>query len=388
MAFSVVIAVYDLWIFAVFLVLSILSTLWILIFMKRRKHLDYKRFQSLRDNQDSLLEIITGMQEIKLNNSELSKRWEWERVQVKLFKINMKTLLLNQYQRMGFLFINRFKNIFISYLAALQAIQGDMTLGMMLSLSYIIGQTNEPLRQIVNFFTSSQDAKISLERLHEIHQKSGEESLENGLALPISHSFQEDIVVEDVTFQYGGPNSPVILDDISLTIPKGKVTAIVGVSGSGKTTLMKLLLKFYDPVRGHIKLGIDDLSSIPGKLWRRNCGTVMQDGYIFSTSIARNVALSGEKIDRRKLYDAIEIANLSEFVKEQPSGYTTLLGAGGSGLSGGQKQRLLIARAVYKDPEFLFFDEATSSLDAENERIIMDNLDAFFAGKTVVIIAH
>lgn len=388
--FSVVLTLYNWKIFAVFFSLSVLSCIWVVLFLKKRKNLDYKRFQSLRDNQDSIMEIVAGMQEIKLNNSELSKRWDWERIQAKLFKINTKSLLLDQYQRIGFNFITQLKNIIISYIATVEVINGNISIGMMLSISYIIGQTNEPLRQLINFFRSLQDAKISTERLREIHAKESEEEFQMGDLKfnAINTDIHDDIILNDVSFKYGGPHSPSVLKNIDLVIPKGKITAIVGTSGSGKTTLLKLLLKFYQPLEGNIKIGLNDINSIDSKYWRKQCGTVMQDGYIFANTIARNIAVDGNEIDKDQLYKSIEVANITEYIKGLPAGLGTLLGANGNGLSGGQIQRLLISRAVYKNPNYLFFDEATSSLDANNEKIIMENLDSFFNGKTVVTIAH
>lgn len=388
--FSVVLTIYNWKIFAVFFSLSVLSCIWVVLFLKKRKNLDYKRFQSLRDNQDSIMEIVAGMQEIKLNNSELSKRWDWERIQAKLFKINTKSLLLDQYQRIGFNFITQLKNIIISYIATVEVINGNITIGMMLSISYIIGQTNEPLRQLINFFRSLQDAKISTERLREIHSKESEEEFQMGdfEFNALNTDIHDDIVLDNVSFKYGGPHSPTVLKNIDLIIPKGKITAIVGTSGSGKTTLLKLLLKFYQPLEGNIKIGLNDINSIDSKYWRKQCGTVMQDGYIFANTIARNIAVDGNEINKEQLYKSIEVANITDYIKGLPSGLGTLLGANGGGLSGGQIQRLLISRAVYKNPNYLFFDEATSSLDANNEKIIMENLDSFFNGKTVVTIAH
>ncbi|MEP7143444.1 MAG: peptidase domain-containing ABC transporter [Ferruginibacter sp.] len=393
LVFSVVLGIYSFDILFIFLAGSAFSVLWIILFLKRRKELDYKRFQQLSSNQNSLYELITGMQEIKLNNCETAKRWEWERIQAKLFKLNISGLALGQFQQTGNLFFTQLKNILISYLAAREVVSGNITLGMMLSVSYIIGQMNSPIEQLLDFFRSAQDAKISLERLGEIHNQENEEK-----ALPADEpllvemngrSFKsEDILLENVSFQYAGPDSPRILNDINIRIPRGKVTAIVGTSGSGKTTLLKLLLRFYEPSAGKIFVGNKELSALSPKWWRSQCGVVMQEGFIFSDTIARNIAVSDERIDEKKLLHAVRVSNIEGFIKDLPLGYTTRIGNSGNGISTGQKQRMLIGRAVYKNPGYLFFDEATSALDANNEKIIMENLDRFFEGKTVVVIAH
>ncbi|HAS41486.1 MAG TPA: ABC transporter ATP-binding protein [Microscillaceae bacterium] len=388
--FTAILYFYSLQIFLIFLVLSGVSIAWIFLFLAKRRKLDYKLFQGMRENQDSIFEIINGMQEIKLNQSELSKRWEWEHIQIRLFKLNIKSLSLAQYQNTGFHFINQLKNILISYIAAVETIQGTMTLGMMLSVSYIIGQTNGPIQQLIEFFRASQDAKISLERLQEIQEQKNEQEPANHL-LDLGHSdalINKDLHLENVSFRYGGPQSPLVLQNIDLHIPKGKITAIVGASGSGKTTLLKLLLKFYVPTEGKIILDHHPLEVIDNRQWRKHCGTVMQDGYIFNDNIAQNIAIDGADIDMERLLYAAKVANIDEFVDRLPLGYSTRLSSGGSGVSGGQRQRLLIARAVYKNPHYIFFDEATSALDANNEKVILDNLKEFFQGKTVVVIAH
>lgn len=392
LVFSVVLGIYSFKILFIFLAGSALSVLWITVFLKKRKELDYKRFEQLSNNQNSLYELITGMQEIKLNNCETRKRWEWERIQAKLFKLNIRNLVLEQYQQTGNLFFTQLKNILISYMAAREVVGGNMTLGMMLSISYIIGQMNSPIEQLLNFFRSAQDTKIVLERLGEIHNRENEEKeitiQKVGAAAVAPYPSQRgDIVLNDVSFQYnaGGPH---VLRDINLTIPSGKVTAIVGSSGSGKTTLMKLLLNFYEPARGTVSIDGTDLLSLSPRLWRNHCGVVMQEGFIFSDTIARNIAVTDEVIDEGRLLHAVKVSNIEEFIKELPLNYTTKIGNSGNGMSTGQKQRLLIARAVYKDPDYLFFDEATSALDANNEKVIMENLNRFFKGKTVVVIAH
>ncbi|MFA6770987.1 MAG: ATP-binding cassette domain-containing protein, partial [Bacteroidales bacterium] len=331
-------------------------------------------------------QLITGMQEIKLNSCENQKRWEWEHIQAKLFKLNIKGLALGQYQEAGGTLINQLKNIFITVLAATAVINGELTLGMMLSVQYIIGQLNAPLSNIIGFIRASQDAKISLERLAEVHEKQDEESPNQSLLIDIPIS--KPIDLDSLSFRYEGAGSPLVLKKVNLTIPSGKVTAIVGMSGSGKTTLIKLLLGFYKPVSGDIFYGGHRLSSISMSKWRERCGVVMQDGFIFSDTIARNIAPADQEIDNERLIKAVKIARIKEFIETLPMAYNTKIGQEGLGLSQGQKQRILIARAVYKDPEFIIFDEATNALDAKNEREIMKNLEEFFKGKTVVVVAH
>lgn len=392
LVFSVVMGLYNLKIFLVFFTGSIISITWIIMFLRKRKELDYKRFQQLSNNQNSMYELITGMQEIKLNNCETPKRWQWERIQAKLFKLNIGSLALEQYQQTGNIFFSQLKNILISYIAAREVVNGNMTLGMMLSISYIIGQMNSPVEQLLDFFRSAQDAKISLERLGEIHNREDEEKAvdptENAAALPVAYTEKGgSINLENISFQYSH-ESPSVLKDINMFIPEGKVTAIVGSSGSGKTTLLKLLLRFYDPVSGVIKINDDEFATLSPKTWRNQCGVVMQEGFIFSDTIARNIAVGDEHIDQKRLQHAVNVANLQGFIKELPLGFNTKIGNTGNGISTGQKQRILIARAVYKNPDYLFFDEATSALDANNEKVIMENLQHFFKGKTVLVIAH
>lgn len=384
--FGIVLLYYNVTIFLIFLVGSLLYISWILLFLKKRREIDYKRFNEQSRTRSSLVELITGMQEIKLNNSEKQKRWEWERIQAKLFKVNIEGLKLRQYQTSGSSFVNEGKNILISFFAAKSVIDGSMTLGMMLAVQYIIGQLNAPIDQLIGFVQSSQDAKISLERLGEIHNKDDEEDAEEH-AISIFPK-NRGIEIENLSFRYGGPRSDLVLKDINLTIPEGNVTAVVGVSGSGKTTLMKLLLKFYESTEGKIRIGGFDLANIKNRPWREKCGVVMQDGYIFSDTIANNIAVGENQIDNQRLLEAVRIARLNSFIESKSLGFNTKIGEDGNVLSGGEKQRILIARAVYKNPEFLFFDEATSSLDAENEKMIVENLEAFFQDKTVIVIAH
>jgi ATP-binding cassette subfamily B protein len=384
--FGIVLWIYDMRIFTIFIIGSILYFLWIYLFMKKRRELDFKRFNQLADNQSNLIQLITGMQEIKLNNCEKQKRWQWERIQARLFRVNIKSLSLSQYQQIGSIFINQTKNIFITFFAAKAVIDGDMTLGMMLAVQYIIGQLNSPIEQLINFMHTTQDAKISLERLGEIHQKKDEEDPdeEKVSILPGDKS----INISGVSFQYEGPHSEFVLKDVDLEIPESKITAIVGVSGSGKTTLIKLMLGFYPPTKGEIKIGDIDIRNISSRLWRQRVGSVMQDGFIFSDTIAKNIAVRDELTDKKQLLEAARIANIQEFVDSLPLGYNTKIGQEGHGLSQGQKQRILIARAAYSNPDYLFFDEATNALDANNERAIMENLEQFFKGRTVVIVAH
>lgn len=402
--YSVIIGFFHIELLAIFLAGGALSLIWISVFLKRRKVIDYSRFQEQRESQNSLLELVTGMQEIKLNNLERNRRWHWERVQVKLFKVNLKSLALEQFQETGFVLFSQLKNLLISYVAAKSVINGEITLGTMLSVSFIVGQMNGPLGQLLSFVKRAQDAKLSLDRLGEIHGK-GDEELDEDLILnnqarqnsavgmpdvpkTITLDSRAGIVLTGVSFGYGGPSSPQVLRDLNLHIPKGQVTAIVGMSGSGKTTLLKLLLKFYRPSQGEVLIDGVNLWNLSAKEWRQNCGTVMQEGHIFSDSIVRNIAAGDEAVDQIKLSHAIQVANLKDYISRAPLGLETKVGNSGIGMSGGQRQRLFIARAVYKDPEYIFFDEATSSLDANNEKAILDNLADFFKGRTVVVIAH
>ena len=377
---------YDPTILGIFLLGSALYIGWILLFMKRRRKLDYMRFQEAAANQSNIVQLIDGMQEIKLNDCEKQKRWEWERIQARLFQVSIKGLVLGQTQEVGGTFIDQTKNVVISFLAASAVIEGDMTLGMMVALQYIIGQLNAPLSQFIQFVQATQDAKISLERLSEIQEKDDEEPADEERIRMIPDN--ADIEFRGVTFQYDGPHSAKALDDVSVTIPADKVTAIVGASGSGKTTMLKLMLGFYTPTSGEVLLHDRRIAQYSPSCWRRACGTVMQEGYIFSDTIAGNIGVSDERPDMERVRRATRIANIDTFIDELPLGYNTKIGADGHGLSVGQKQRLLIARAAYKDAKYLFFDEATNSLDANNERTIMERLDRLFENKTVVVVAH
>lgn len=406
--FSIVLGIYSTQLLLIFVAGSVLSVTWVFLFLKQRRDLDYKRFLSMRENQSGIFELITGMQEIKLNNCERARRWEWERIQANLFKVNVKSLSLEQYQETGSSFFTQLKNIVVTYISATQVINNEITLGVMLSISYIIGQLNGPLGQIIEFIKSIQDSKMSLDRLSEIHNKPDEELDEehvfgkgNTLTAPINESdfpdsrfnsllneIDEGINIRNLFFRYGSPHVPWVLKNVNLHIPKGKVTAIVGASGSGKSTLLKLLLKFYPAQEGSISIDGTDISTIQASTWRSMCGTVMQDGFIFSDTLAKNIAVDGQKINEGRLLNAVVTANINDYVRKLPLGFSTKIGSAGSGLSGGQRQRLFIARAVYKDPSYLFFDEATSALDANNEKVIMKNLAHFFEGRTVIVIAH
>lgn len=395
MIMGAVLAYYNMQIFAVFFVGSVLYFFWIVLFLKRREALDYKRFSEISQEQSKVIELISGMQEIKLHNAEKQKRWGWEHIQARLFKVSLKGLILEQTQNIGSSIINQLKNIFIIFLSAKLVIDGSITLGTMLAISSIVGSLNGPVVQLINFIREVQDAKISLSRLGEIHDKEDESQQEEEQA----HDFPKncDIVIRDLSFRYIGSEAK-ILENLNLTIPANKITAIVGTSGSGKTTLMKLLLKFYEPQQGSIALNSPlhfgdmangmEIKRISQKSWRANIGTVMQEGYIFNDTIANNIAIGAAHIDREKLAYASDVANIKTLIEDYPLGFNTKIGMEGIGMSTGQKQRILIARAVYKDPEMLFFDEATSALDANNEKEIMEKLDVFFKNKTVVVIAH
>ena len=383
--FGLVLLYYQLNIFLVFFFFGSLYIGWVLLFLKRREQVDNQRFKELADNQNAVLEIIQGMQETKLQNSEAKRRWHWTHVQARLFRSNIRAMSIMQWQDGGAGFINQLKDILISFLAAKGVIDGEMTLGMMLAVQYIAGQLNGPLQQLIVLIRQGQDAGISLSRLGQIHAVPNEEQVERPQLDIFTGS--SDIDVKNVSFRYN-PESDYVLKNINLHIPAGKITAIVGTSGSGKTTLIKLLLGFFEPSAGSIRVGASTLSGIRKRIWRRRCGAVMQDGYIFSDTIANNIAESDETVNVSKLALSTEVANIQDFIHELPLKYNTMIGAQGNGVSQGQRQRLLIARAVYKNPDFLFFDEATNALDARNEKIIVENLNTFFEGKTVIVVAH
>lgn len=384
--YGIIMAGYNLAILGIFVLGSILYILWVILFLRRRRKLDYMRFQAAALNQSNIVQLINGMQDIKLNNCENTKRWEWERIQAKLFNISVKGLALGQTQQVGGVFIDQTKNVLISFIAAQSVINGEMTIGMMMAMQYIIGQLNAPISQFIGFIQATQDAKISLERLNEIHDKEDEEPESNKFITEIPQYASIDF--KNVIFQYEGPNSEKVLDGINLSIEPNKITAIVGSSGSGKTTMLKLILGFYQPVDGVITLGNVNLDKYSDRIWRSNCGVVMQDGYIFSDTILNNISLSDEIPDEERVKQAVKIANIEDFIDSLPLGYSTRIGADGHGLSTGQKQRILIARAAYKRANYLIFDEATNSLDANNEKVIMESLNKLFKDKTVIVVAH
>ena len=384
--FSIVLLSYNWLVFAIFMLGSLLYGGWLALFLRRRKVLDYELFEQQAINNNKTYEFITSMQEIKLQDCEQRRRWEWEDVQADLFNVQMKSLKLQQTQEAGSIFINELKNIVITVVAATAVIHGQLTLGMMLAVQYIIGQLNSPVEQLMSFFYSVQDVRISLERINEIHRMDDENG-KQGLETSVTDE-TKGIDMENINFKYDPHALKTIIDDVSLTIPKGKVTAIVGASGSGKTTLIKLMLGYYPVLGGQITIGGTDVNTLNKKWWRRQCGVVMQDGVIFSETIARNIAVDDKEIDKQRLQTAAEIACIHNYVMELPLKYNTKIGRDGVGLSQGQKQRILIARAVYKNPDYIFLDEATNSLDANNERMIVEHLDEFYKGKTVVIVAH
>ena len=384
LVFGVVLLIYSLPIFLIFFFFSVVYMLWIFIFLKKRKEVDYMAFAHLSEDKASLIEMIQGMAEIKLQGSQLKRRWKWANIQSKLFSVQMKALSIAQYQEAGALSINRLKDILITFVAAKAVLDGQITLGMMLAIQYIIGQLNGPLAQLIGYVRSAQDAQIGMERLSEIHNADNEADTAQNKLRNIPDG---NIHIEAVSFQYS-PISEHVLQDVSLLLPQGKMTAIVGNSGSGKTTLIKLLLGFYPPTSGHINVGDISLSQMDLSAWRSKCGAVMQEGFIFSDTIANNIAESDDKVDLGKLREALEIANLKEFIQKLPLGIDTKIGAEGNGLSQGQKQRILIARTVYKNPSFIFFDEATNALDANNEKDIMNKLNGFLEGKTRLVVAH
>lgn len=384
--FSFVLLSYNLSIFIIFAIGSFLYLFWIQFFLRYRRRLDYQRFSIASRENNATMQLVYGMQEIKLNNAEKTYRWAWEGLQAGLFKLNFKSLSLSQYQQIGAFFINQGKNILITFIVAKLVIEGELTLGMMLAIQYIIGQLNSPVEQLIGFTQQAQDAKISLERLNDIHSLDDEESphKEYNHALPEEHN----IHIKNLSFTYPGAGNEPVLKNINVTIPQGKVTAIVGMSGSGKTTLVKLLLRFYESYKGDIHLGKSRFKTISPKYWRSISGAVMQDSFIFNDNIRKNITVTEDKIDNERLMNACKTANILPFIESLPLGFYTKLGAEGNGISGGQKQRLAIARAVYKNPQFIFFDEATNSLDANNEKIILENLQEFFKNRTVIVVAH
>ena len=387
--FGIVLASYNLYIFGVFLLGTALYASWIIIFLKKRRQLDYKYFEQAGKNRNVTYQLIEGMQEIKLQGCEQRKRWEWEDVQADLFKVNLQSLNLQQVQQAGSITINEVKNILITVLAATAVIQGNMSLGMMLAVQYIIGQLNTPVEQLIQFIYSWQDVSISLDRMNEIHTETNEENMgrmRNDYTGETREGYT--LSIKDLSFKYDIYSPKEILSNINLYIPNGKVTAIVGASGSGKTTLIKLLLGFYEPLIGSIKIGGANLNEYNLGWWRNQCGAVMQEGYLFSDTIARNIAISDDEPDIERIRYAARVANIADYIEALPLAYNTMIGQDGQGISQGQRQRILIARVVYKNPMFVFLDEATNALDANNERAITENLSEFYQGKTVVVVAH
>lgn len=384
--YGVVIFIYDWRIFLTFFVGSVLYVAWVLLFMRRRERLDTKMFAQNSANQSKLVQLIHGIQEIKLNTCEQQKRWEWERVQARIFRLNTKGLALAQYQESGATLINEVKNLVVTALVAMFVLRGDMTLGMMMSVQYIIGSLNGPVNQLVEFIRRYQDARLSMERLQEVYEK--EDEVAPGRQLIGDVNPESDITIKNLTFRYDKLNETPTLDNINVVIPHGKTTAIVGLSGSGKTTLLKMILGFYQPDAGEVIIGSSNLENYNKREWRKHCGVVMQDGFIYSDTIARNIAAGYDTIDTDRLAQAARVAEIDSYIRRLPLTYNTKIGAEGNGLSQGQKQRILIARAVYKNPDYVFFDEATNSLDANNEHSIIENLEGFLQGRTSVIIAH
>ena len=389
LVFGIILAVYNLGIFLVFLFGTSLYAGWIILFLKKRRQLDYKYFEQAGRNRNVTYQLIGGMQEIKLQGCEQRKRWEWEDVQADLFKVNLQSLNLQQVQQAGSITINEVKNILITVLAATAVIHGNMTLGMMLAVQYIIGQLNSPVEQLIQFIYSWQDVSISLDRMNEIHTETNEENVERTRTAYTDKTTEgHSLTIKDLSFKYDIYSPKDILSDINLSIPNGKVTAIVGASGSGKTTLVKLLLGFYEPLNGSIQIGSANLSEYNLGWWRSQCGAVMQEGYLFSDTIARNIAISDDEPDIERIRHAARVANIADYIEALPLAYNTMIGQDGQGISQGQRQRILIARVVYKNPMFVFLDEATNALDANNERAITENLSEFYKGKTVVVVAH
>ncbi len=384
--FGGLLAIYNTTIFIIFFAATVLYTLWILFFMNYRRELDQKRFKISSENQTYMVEMIQSIKDIKLNNAQKQKRWGWEALQAKLFQFRVKSLALSQYQSLGSMAINQTKGILITYISAKAVIDGNITLGGMMAIQYIVGMVNSPVESLLSFMQSYQDAKISMERLNEIYETDEEENLHKDYLskLPV----RKDIEIRNLTFRYYGAGNEPIFHKLNLSFPAGKTTAIVGASGSGKTTILKLLLRFYDYEKGEILVGGRRLEQLDFSLWRESCGAVLQDNYIYADTIERNIAINDEFPNEQRLQHAIETANLNDFIAEQPFGISTRIGIGGKGISQGQRQRLMIARAVYKEPEFIFLDEATNSLDANNEKLIIENLDRFFQRRTVVVVAH
>jgi len=384
--FSIVLALYNMQLFFVFSVGSLLYFIWVRIFLRVRRKINYQTFYISSRENDATLQLVQGMQEIRLHNAERLKRWEWENIQASIFKLNFRSLTYSQVQQAGALLINEGKNVLITFMVARLVINGDLTFGAMLAVQYIIGQLTSPIEQFVGFMQSAQDAKISMERLNEIHQLKDEEDLHKTYIRDLPE--QKTIRIENLSFTYPGAGNEPVFDNLNLEIPEGKVSAIVGSSGSGKTTLLKLLLKFYEDPGNAIKVGETGFNYISPSFWRQQCGAVLQEGFLFNDTLARNIAVGDETVDQLQLIRSCKVANILSFIESLPNGFDTQLGVEGVGISQGQKQRILIARAIYKNPAYLFFDEATNALDAQNERMIVENLEEIFQGKTVIVVAH
>ncbi|MCW3466998.1 peptidase domain-containing ABC transporter [Chitinophaga nivalis] len=384
--FGSLLIIYNKTIFLVFFVATVLYTLWILAFMKYRRELDHKRFKISSENQTYMVEMIQSMQDIKLNNAQKQKRWGWEMLQAKLFKFRVQSLALSQYQSVGSMAINQAKSILITYISAKSVIDGEITLGGMMAVQYIVGMVSNPVESLLGFMQSYQDAKISLERLNEIYETEEEIDIRKDYLTRLPED--KTIELRNLTFRYYGAGNEPVFTRLNLTFPTGKTTAIVGASGSGKTTILKLLLRYYNPEEGEILVGGKRLDQIDFGLWRDSCGSVLQESYVYADTIERNIAINDEFPDENNIQNAVQIANMEDFIANEPFGLATKIGTAGKGISQGQKQRLMIARAVYKDPAFLFLDEATNSLDANNEKAIVEKLDRFFNKRTVIVVAH
>ncbi|MCX6316195.1 MAG: peptidase domain-containing ABC transporter [Bacteroidetes bacterium] len=386
--FSVLFLLYNWRIYLIFMGATVLYFFWIRYFLRSRRKIDFEQFDTGARENTATIELIQGMQDIKLYNAENYFRWKWEEIQVSSFRLTYKSLSLSQRQEAGALLINEGKNIIITLLAATAVVNNEMSLGAMVAMQYILGQVSSPVDQLVAFSQHAQDAGISLERFSEINAQADEEHpdavYENDL------SGGRSIHIRNLYFKYPGAGNDYVLKNFSLEIPENKITAIVGMSGNGKTTLLKLLLRFYQQYEGSITVGNGNIpfEKIAPSFWRSHCGSVLQDSYIFNESIRKNIAVGETEADEEKLLQACKVANIADYILSLPQQFDTKIGPEGSGISGGQKQRILIARAVYRSPAFIFFDEATNSLDANNENLILKHLQSFFRDRTVVIVAH
>lgn len=384
--FGIILLTYNPIIFYIFLGGSILYVAWVLLFLRIRKRLDWEYFELVSQDQSYWVETVSAIQDIKIYNYERYRRWKWEEIQARLYKVNKRVLNITNMQKLGAQFIANIKNMAIVFFCASAVIKGDITFGIMISTQFIIGMLNGPLTQFIGFIVSAQYAKISFLRMNEIKQLKDEEEL---LSIGTTSILPEkrDITLSNIIFQYS-PNSPIVLKNIFLTIPQNKITAIVGGSGSGKSTLLKLLVRLYKPTAGEIKMGNMNIASINLHTWRNMCGVVMQDGKLFNDTILANIVLDDEHINYERLHKVCRMAQIAKEINGMPKGYETMIGERGRGISGGQKQRLLIARALYREPDFLFLDEATNSLDVINEKKIVEALNAAFENRTVIVVAH